>query len=134
MKTQADKHHSVREFKPDDMVYLKAQPYVQTSLANRSSNKLAFRFFGPYKILDKIGESAYKLELPPNCQVHPVFHVSQLKKAAPQSITVSTELPDHTNQLQVPLAILDRRLHQQNDTVTPQVLLKWSYLPSSLTT
>lgn len=61
MKHQADKHRSVRSFTPGDSIYLKAQPYVQTSLAPRSSNKLAFRFFGPFTVLDKIGQSAYKL-------------------------------------------------------------------------
>lgn len=64
MKYQADKHRTDRVFNLGDMVYLKAQPYVQTSLAPRSSNKLSFRFFGPYKIISRIGASTYKLELP----------------------------------------------------------------------
>lgn len=132
MKAQADKHRSDRVFQTGEWVYLKAQPYVQTSLATRSSNKLAFRFFGPYKILSKIGAAAYKLELPQSCQVHLVFHVSQPKRAVPQDTAVSSELPDQSNQLQVPLTILDRRLHQQNDTVIPQVLVKWSFLLDSL--
>jgi len=62
-----------------DSVYLKAQTYVQTSLANWSSNKLAFCFFGPYNIIEKIGQSAYKLKLSDDCHIHPVFHISQLK-------------------------------------------------------
>jgi hypothetical protein len=89
MKAQADKHRSQRSFQPGDSACLKAQPYVQTSLAHRSSNKLAFRFFGPFKITDKIGQSAYRLQLPPNCLVHPVFHVSQLKQAIPPAVSKS---------------------------------------------
>jgi hypothetical protein len=79
------------------LVYLKAQPYVQTSLAQRSSNKLAFRFFGPFLVTEKIGQSAYRMQLPPDCLIHPVFHVSQLKKAISPATVVSLELPDISN-------------------------------------
>lgn len=63
-----------------------------------------------------------------------MFHVSQLKKAIPPATIVSVELPDITNQMQVPQEILGRRLHQHNDTMIPQVLVRWSYLPEALST
>jgi hypothetical protein len=64
----------------DDLVFLKLQPYVQSSLAHMSNQKSAFNFFDPYRVLQRIGEVAYGLQLPSDCNVHPVFHVSHLKK------------------------------------------------------
>lgn len=52
MKRQADKHRSERQFQVDDWVFLKVQPYVQSSLTNHANKKLSFCFFGPYKILE----------------------------------------------------------------------------------
>ena len=76
MKRQADKHRSERSFAVGDWVFLKVQPYVQSSLARRANQKLSFRFFGPYKILERIGAAAYKLALPSSSSIHHVFHVS----------------------------------------------------------
>jgi hypothetical protein len=76
MKRQADKGRSERQFQVGDQVYLKLQPYVQSSLAPRSNQKLAFKFFGPYPVVRRIGSVAYKLKLPDDSSIHPVFHVS----------------------------------------------------------
>ena len=61
---------------------LKLQPYVQSSVAHRANHKLAFRFFGPYRILARLGKVAYLLQLPDDATVNPVFHVSQLKQSS----------------------------------------------------
>lgn len=61
MKKQADKGCSERTFAIGDVVFLKLQPYVQSSLFRRSNNKLSFKFYGPFKIVQKIGATAYKL-------------------------------------------------------------------------
>jgi hypothetical protein len=85
MKVQADKKRYERSFQIGDMVYVRLQPYVQSSLAHRANQKLVFRFFGPFKVLSTVGSVAYKLELSASSTIHPVFHVSQLKRAVPDA-------------------------------------------------
>jgi hypothetical protein len=96
MKHQADKHRAEREFAVGDNVYLKLQPYVQTSIARHPHQKLAFRYYGPYTVLQRIGSVAYKLNLP---QIHPVVHVSLLKKAIGLTALVSAQLPPSISML-----------------------------------
>jgi hypothetical protein len=64
MKLKADKNRSEREFQAGEMVLLKLQPYVQIFVVSRPCPKLAYKYFGPFKVLDKIGSVAYKVELP----------------------------------------------------------------------
>jgi hypothetical protein len=134
MKQQADKGRSERQFSEGDLVFLRLQPYVQSSLAPRANQKLAFKFFGPYTVLQKVGSVAYKLDLPASSSVHPVFHVSQLKKAVGSNIQVTPAVPSELTEFQVPEKILKRRLVNRGVKPVLQVLVKWSTLPESLAT
>jgi len=80
---------------------------------------------------------AYKLQLPESSQIHPVFHVSQLKAFTPDHTPVFSDLPE------VPMmdtsiveheAILDRRLTKKGNAAVVQVLIKWISLPSTMAT
>ena len=76
-----------------------------------TKGKLSPRFIGPFEILSRVGEVAYKLALPPSLSaIHPFFHVSMLRKYIPDESHVisldSVELgPDLTYQVE-PIAIL----------------------------
>ena len=48
-------------------------------VTRRPSRKLDVRRLGPYEIMEAVGRSAFRLQLPPSMQVHPVFHVNLLE-------------------------------------------------------
>ena len=127
MKQQANKHRTDRQFQVGELVYVKLQPYRQTTIAHRRCLKLFARFFGPYKILEKVGEVAYKLELPVGVRVHPVFHVSQLKKhVGPDRAQSQLPLLDDTGLIaKEPISILDRRMVKKQGQAVTEVLVQW---------
>jgi hypothetical protein len=137
MKSQADKKRSERSFQVGDMVFLKLQPYIQQSVATRGTQKLTFRYFGPYKVLQRIGEVAYKLELPASSQVHPVVHVSQIKKHIPANTQVHTSLnlmSDDPIFALVPAKVLCRSLIPHGAGTATRIKVRWSGDPPYLET
>lgn len=90
-KFYADKHRRFQTFALNDMVLLNSKNYT---LSGTGSDKLNAKFVGPFKIIEKISDVAYRLELP--TKIHNVFHVSQLKPYIPSS-TISNRF--ESNQL-----------------------------------
>jgi hypothetical protein len=79
-KSYTDHRRRELSFEVGDFVYLKVT-HMRGLRRFKVRGKLALRFIGSFKILEKRGEVAYQLELPPQLSdVHDVFHVSQLKK------------------------------------------------------
>ena len=76
-RENADKHRKPDPcLKSGDKVWLKAKDLNTT----RPSRKLDYKKWGPYDIVEKIGQKAYKLALPPSAnKKHPVFHISKLE-------------------------------------------------------
>lgn len=136
-KKKADRNRIDRSFAVGEQVLLKLQPYAQTTVANRPCRKLAFKYFGPFSVEQKIGTLAYKLALPPEARIHPVFHVSQLKPFTPNYTPVFGELPrppDLTTASLEPAAILDRRLTKKGRNSVLQIKVQWSTLPEEAAT
>ena len=78
-KSYADTRRRELVFEVGDYVYLKVSPMRSVKRFNMKG-KLAPRYIGPFKVLQRRGEVAYQLELSESLSgVHDVFHVSQLK-------------------------------------------------------
>ncbi|XP_038997360.1 uncharacterized protein LOC120122251 [Hibiscus syriacus] len=136
-KQMSDKHRAYREFQIGDEVYLKLQPYKQTSLALRRNLKLTARYFGPYKIQNRIGQVAYKLDLPANLKIHPIFHVSLLKKKVGKKGLISIDPPEvaSNGQLKIyPAVVLDQRVITRQNRAVIQLFIQWTNMrPTELT-
>jgi len=81
----------------------------------KKDNKLSLKCYGPYKVLQNIGTMEYKLELLASSQVHPIFHVSCLKKVIDDNLPVQTifsELDEEGKIILEPEEITDTRTRQ----------------------
>jgi hypothetical protein len=116
-----------------DWVYLRLQPYRQKTIAMRKNLKLSPRFFGPFQILQRIGSVAYKLDLPPETRIHPVFHVSCLKHKLGQQISPLPTLPpvDQMGEIKPePETLIDRRMSKKKGRAVTEVLVRWKGAPA----
>jgi hypothetical protein len=86
-------------------------------------SKLSLRYFGPYKIIEKIGELAYRLQLPEKARIHNVFHVALLKKFQGTPPVSMVPLPplQHGRVLATPAKVMKARLNRGNW----EVLVSW---------
>ena len=94
--------------------------------------KLHSRFIGPYRIIERVEEVAYRLELPPEMErIHNVFHISMLKKCITDP-TQLVEAPFEEVQLREdlnfqvkPVAILDSQVKKLRSKIVPMVKILW---------
>ena len=81
----------------------------------------------------KIGTMTYKLELPASSRVHPIFHVSCLKKVIGEKIPVQTIFPELDEEEKIilePEAVTKTRTQQLRNRSISEYLIKWKNLPT----
>ncbi|WVZ52290.1 LOW QUALITY PROTEIN: hypothetical protein U9M48_003366, partial [Paspalum notatum var. saurae] len=128
-RSYADVRRRDLSFKVDDHVYLKVSPMRCIRRFNMKG-KLAPRYIGPFKILEKKGEVAYRLELPPSLSgVHDVFHVSQLKKClrVPEEQAPLEGLEEDLTYTEHPVKILDTSERNTRNKRIKMCRVQWSH-------
>ncbi|KAG8078606.1 hypothetical protein GUJ93_ZPchr0007g4874 [Zizania palustris] len=114
MQHSHDKHRREVPYNVDDWVWLKLQQRSVVGVTTVAASKLGPKFYGPYKVLQRIGEVSYKLQLPPKARIHDVFHVALLKKFEGEAPVEVVPLPDILNGkvLPTPTQVVRARLNR----------------------
>lgn len=128
-KSYADVRRRDLEFEVGDLVYLKISPLKGLKKFGKKG-KLSPRYVGPYRVLSRVGKVAYEVELPIELSaVHPIFHVSMLKKHIGDSFIAdpseSDEIQNSLSFDKIPVEILDFQIRRLRNKEVLLVKVLW---------
>ncbi|XP_070045142.1 uncharacterized protein [Nicotiana tomentosiformis] len=128
-KSYSDVRRRDLEFKEDDWVFLKVSP-MKGIMQFGKKGKLSPMYIGPYKIIKWVSQVVYKLESPPEISlVHPVFHVSMLKKEVGDTSLIilveAIEVNEELTHEEIPIAILGRQVRKLRNKEIAFVKVMW---------
>ncbi|KAL5578176.1 hypothetical protein UlMin_019875 [Ulmus minor] len=128
-KSYTDRRRKSLEFVVGDKVFLKVAP-MKGVMRFGKKGKLSPRFVGPFEILERMGDLAYRVALPPAMSgIHNVFHVSMLRKYIPDpSHVLSYDTLDLRQDLtfeESPVRILDREERELRQKKIHLVKVLW---------
>nr|GFA91953.1 putative reverse transcriptase domain-containing protein [Tanacetum cinerariifolium] len=129
-KSYADLKCKPMEFQVGDKVMLKVSPWKGVVRFGKLE-KLNPRYVGPFKLLERVGDVAYKLDLPEELSwVHNTFHVSNLKKChADEPLAVPLDglhVDDKLHSIEEPMEIVDREVKWLKRSRIPLVKVRWN--------
>ncbi|XP_070040374.1 uncharacterized protein [Nicotiana tomentosiformis] len=129
-KSYSDKRHRDLEFMVRDKVFLKVSP-IKGVMRFGKKGKLSPRFIRPYEILEKKRNVAYELALPVELSsVHPVFHVSMLRKYIYDESHIipadTIEIKESLTYEELPIEILDSQVRKLRTKDIASVKVLWS--------
>ncbi|KAJ9539019.1 hypothetical protein OSB04_031752 [Centaurea solstitialis] len=129
-KSYADNRRKPLEFQIGDRVLLKVSPW-KGLIRFGKKGKLSPRFIGPFKILERIGPVAYRLDLPSELSsIHDTFHVSNLKKCLSKEIVIlplgEIQIDEQLLAAEKPIEILEREIKQLRRSKIPIVKVRWN--------
>lgn len=135
MKRYVDNNHKDVNFNKGDWVMVWLCPHRQSIvLGHRSAYlKLAKRYYGLHQIMERIGKTAYKLQLSVGARIHLVFHCSLLKPFHHSSVETCPLLPPPTTIIEnqptlTPLVILRTHWDSTSIELKLKVLMQWEGL------
>ena len=128
-KSYADNRRKELEFEVDDLVFLKVALWKEM-IRFQKRGKLNPRYIGPFRIIERIGPIAYRLELPSEMsRIHNVFHVSMLRKYVSDPSHVleapSIELNEDLSFEVQPVGIVDQEIKELRNKVILMVKVLW---------
>ncbi|XP_050369093.1 uncharacterized protein LOC126787218 [Argentina anserina] len=93
MKLQYDKRHVEREFHVGDWVYFETPALQAAKYSKKEDSQPCTKVLLSYQVEERIGSVSYKLQLPASAKIHPIFHVSLLKKKIGSQAVTTPHLP-----------------------------------------
>nr|GEW92278.1 hypothetical protein [Tanacetum cinerariifolium] len=129
-KSYADVKRKPIGFEVGDMVMLKVSPWKGVIRFGKLG-KLSLWYIRPFKIIERIGPVAYKLELPEKLRgIHNTFYVSNLKKClADENLVIplkEIQLDDKLHFIEEPVDVMDREVKQLKQSQIPIVKVRWN--------
>jgi len=109
--------------------------FISTEHLNQkgaSSNKLMYKYIGPYRIIRRISDVTYEIQLPSSSKLHPVFYVNRLRKFYPR---LTQFADDDGHDIEPPPTIIDNDYEWEVDDIIShrttqsgkrEYLVKWS--------
>ncbi|GJR02866.1 putative reverse transcriptase domain-containing protein [Tanacetum coccineum] len=129
-KSYANIRRKPMVFQVGDKVMLKVSPWKGVVRFGKRG-KLNPRYVGPFKVIERVGTVAYKLELPQQLsRVHNTFHVSNLKKClSDESLVIPLEelrVDDKLHFVEEPVEVMDREIKQLKRSRIPIIKVRWN--------